>query len=280
MFTDEHKNCTIKYIELKQIDENNLPIPLIDKKDWSLLTKLHSINNVISLGKLKSDFIVRRGEINQTVYRKYIQKASTNAERLIKGVQIGQYRFKRKLSQGEVEWFNEKQFLKENNSKEIVNNERIATQRITGVDERLRIVATIVQPKAYFADSTNSLHLNKDSKYNLRYLLALLNSKLFQWRFKLTSTNNNVGTNELEALPIKGINLINSKDKPSYEDLTKHSDLILKLYEELEEEKLPNKIEQLKQRIEHSEDKINQLVYELYELTPEEIKIVEGGINE
>ncbi|MDO8999697.1 MAG: hypothetical protein Q7W45_08030 [Bacteroidota bacterium] len=35
-----------------------------------------------------------------------------------------------------------------------------------------------------------------------------------------------------------------------------------------------------KQRIEHSEEKINQLVYELYQLTPEEIAIVEGGNNE
>ncbi|MDA0987176.1 MAG: hypothetical protein O3A55_06220 [Bacteroidetes bacterium] len=36
------------------------------------------------------------------------------------------------------------------------------------------------------------------------------------------------------------------------------------------------KTQQIKQRIEHSEDKINKLVYELYKLTPEEIKIVEG----
>jgi hypothetical protein len=39
--------------------------------------------------------------------------------------------------------------------------------------------------------------------------------------------------------------------------------------------KLQTKIEQTKQRIEFSEDKINQLVYELYELTAAEIKIVE-----
>ena len=44
--------------------------------------------------------------------------------------------------------------------------------------------------------------------------------------------------------------------------------------EELKEEKLPNRIEQIKQRIEYSEEKINELVYELYGLTEEEIKIV------
>jgi hypothetical protein len=45
-------------------------------------------------------------------------------------------------------------------------------------------------------------------------------------------------------------------------------------------EKIPTKIEQIKQRIAHYEEQINQLVFELYELNPEEIKIVEGGINE
>ena len=43
---------------------------------------------------------------------------------------------------------------------------------------------------------------------------------------------------------------------------------------------MPNKIEQIKQRIAHSEDKINTLVYELYDLTEEEIKIIEESIND
>ena len=52
-------------------------------------------------------------------------------------------------------------------------------------------------------------------------------------------------------------------------------ELLLNLNEEIKEVKLQTKIDQIKQRIEHSEDKINQLVYELYELTEDEIKIVE-----
>ena len=35
-------------------------------------------------------------------------------------------------------------------------------------------------------------------------------------------------------------------------------------------------LEQLNQRIAYTDDKINKLVYELYELTEDEIKIVEG----
>jgi len=38
---------------------------------------------------------------------------------------------------------------------------------------------------------------------------------------------------------------------------------------------LPNQIEQIKSRIAYSEDKINEIVYGLYGLTEEEIKMIE-----
>lgn len=60
-------------------------------------------------------------------------------------------------------------------------------------------------------------------------------------------------------------------------DIIKHVDFLLKLNEEIKEVKLQVKAEQIKQRIEHSEEKINQLVYELYDLTEVEIKIVDEG---
>jgi hypothetical protein len=46
-------------------------------------------------------------------------------------------------------------------------------------------------PDWFFADSTNSIVVSEACLYAPEYILALMNSKLFQWRFKLTSTNNN-----------------------------------------------------------------------------------------
>ena len=63
-------------------------------------------------------------------------------------------------------------------------------------------------------------------------------------------------------------------------EITKHVDSLLKLNEGIKIGTVQSKIEQTKRHIEHSEEKINQLVYELYELTPVEIAIVEGGSNE
>lgn len=274
-FEDEHKKCSIQLKDLKAIDPDNLPIPLIDNSNWEVLRKVHTTKGIKNLGAF-TDFAVRRGEINQTIYKEFIEEEAKGNERLIKGVQIGQYRFNKKLSQGKVEWFNEKKFLQKNSEREIATFERIATQRITGVDERLRIVASIVQPKAFFADSTNSIHLLEGTKYDLKYLLGLLNSKLFQWRFKLTSTNNNVGTNELEALPVKEIDFKSKSETGLHNEIVKLASQLLQLKEEIQEQKLETNKTQLQNKVDYCEGRINEIVYQLYGLTKEEIKIVEG----
>ena len=52
---------------------------------------------------------------------------------------------------------------------------------------------------------------------------------------------------------------------------------IISLNKEKQQTTLPEKLEQLQHRIDYTDDKINKLVYELYGLTEEEIKIVEKG---
>jgi adenine-specific DNA-methyltransferase len=277
LFSDSPKTCLIRYEDLRMIDPENLPIPLTDNKNWRVVIKVHSSPRITNLGFFFNDFIVRRGEINQTIFKKFIQSEETNAIRLIKGVQIGPYKFNLKLSQGTVEWFNEKKFLQKNNYREIVDYIRIATQRITGVDERLRIVATIIEPRAYFADSTNSIHKLESSQYDLKYLLALLNSKIFQWRFKLTSTNNNVGTNELNAMPIRVIDFQNVQEKKIHDELTKLVDQLLTAKKKLQHAKTEGDKNYLQRKCETLDKEIDQLVYGLYGLTEEEINIVEGN---
>lgn len=59
-------------------------------------------------------------------------------------------------------------------------------------------------------------------------------------------------------------------------EIIKHVDQLLQLNQELQSETLPGNIELLKNRISYAEDKIDQIVYELYELTEEEIKLIEN----
>jgi len=275
-FKDSYRESNIFLNESLLLDPKNIPIPLVDEKEWVLCKKIHSLKGVVRLGEI-NDFTVNRGEINQTIYRKYIKNNSEIA-RLLKGVEVGRYRLNEKLSQGCREWFDENLFLKENLKKSIVKHRRIATQRITGVDERLRIVATIVEPVTYFADSTNSIIIVLDSKYCLKYLLGLLNSALFQWRFKITSTNNNVGTNELNSMPFRQINFPNPTEKAQHDQIVNLVNQMLDLHKQLAEANLPQEKAVLSRQIEATDRQIDRLVYQLYDLTEEEIKIVEGEV--
>ena len=130
------------------------------------------------------------------------------------------------MSQGQIEWFDEDEFLKHHSERAVVRNRRIATQRITGVDEKYRIVACISEKNIYFADSTNSLHIDDNSSYKLEFLLGVLNSSLYQWRFKLTSTNNNVATNQLESLPFPAIDFENEASKALHDSI---ADLVVRV---------------------------------------------------
>lgn len=241
-----------------------MPVPLVSRDEWKVLQKIYK-SEVVKKFRDVDSIVVRRGEINQTTYKKYITD-DENQKKLLKGVEIGQYQIRSVISQGDLKWFDEKKFLAENNPKSVVNERRIALQRITGVDEKLRLVGTIVGPGIYFADSTNSIHLKEGKNYlSLNYILGLLNSRLFQWRFKLTSTNNNVGTNELEILPI----IVPYDDLPNVlNDIAKQIESKVNLVLEERNQNPEGDTTEV-------EAEIDRLVYELYGLSEAEIGVVE-----
>jgi len=274
-FDDEYKENTLTLEETKLLDPDKTPIPLVDSSDWDLCKKIHTAPGVKRLGTVK-EVNVNRGEINQTVYRNFIVDDSSKT-RLLKGVEVGQYVIREKLSQGKREWFDEDLYSTDSKPREIAYIQRIATQRITGVDERLRIVATLVEPVTYFADSTNSIYLSEKSTYAHEYILGLLNSKLWQWRFKLTSTNNNVGTNELESMPFRTIDFYNQMEKLLYDQMVALVEQMLELHKRLAAAQTAHEKTILQRQITATDNQIDQIIYQLYNLTPEEIAIVEGA---
>jgi Alw26I/Eco31I/Esp3I family type II restriction m6 adenine DNA methyltransferase len=273
-FEDEFRGCLLRFPEFSQLDPVNTPVPLVDANQWAVCRKLLGLSSVVRLGEV-SDFQVTRGEINQTIFREFISENSSHA-RLLKGVEVSRYGFNKELQQGHREWLDEKRFLKSNSERPCSKKRRIATQRITGVDERLRIVAAIMDAPAYFADSTNSMVIKNGSPYRLEYLLGLLNSKLFQWRFKLTSSNNNVGTNELESMPFCKINFDDLADKAQHTRMVSLVEQMLAAQPQLARAQSDKDKDFYANKCAALDRQIDALVYELYGLTADEIKIVEG----
>jgi Alw26I/Eco31I/Esp3I family type II restriction m6 adenine DNA methyltransferase len=272
-FEDRPRKAVLKRNDISQIDVKNYPIPLVDQREWDLCRKIHASPKTVRLDSVP-DLEVNRGEINQTIYRAFITSDRRHA-RMLKGVEVGPYRIRHKLSQGEQDWFDAGKYLKKYEKPGKVDKRRIATQRITGVDEQLRIVATIIEPPAYFADSTNSIYLTKEEVFSLEYVLALLNSTLFQWRFKVTSTNNNVGTNELDALPFRLIDKQNPRDVEAHKTLQRLVKRAVEAGERLEGAVSEGQRDRARNVLIACQREIDNVVYRLYDLTRAEIELVE-----
>lgn len=122
--------------------------------------------------------------------------------------------------------------------------------------------------QSYFVIKTNRL----DNKC----LVGLLNSKLIEFWLKYKGKMQ--GTNyQIDKEPLLQIPIYNSSAKPKIQDqIIKLVETMLQLNKDLQNASLPEQKEQLQARIIHTDRTIDQLVYQLYELSEEEIKIVEG----
>ncbi|MBL8566572.1 MAG: N-6 DNA methylase [Hyphomicrobiaceae bacterium] len=271
-FDDPADTCTVTLKDLQLIDAAVKPVPLCSQKDYDVCVAIHSRLSVVPFKQVK-DLEIRRGEINQTIYRAFITSDPRHS-RLLKGAEVGVYETYAEFSQSEREWFNEKQYEKEKkNTPQLLR--RIATQRITGVDDSRRLTATIIDPPTYFADSTNSVSLRTGSPYALEYVLALLNSKLMQWRFRLTSTNNNVGTNEIEALPFRVIDFSVAAEKAAHDGIVdKVRDLIAT---KLKINGMAGDTTIFLRKCDAIERQIEAAIVSLYGLTSEQVAVVEAG---
>ena len=118
----------------------------------------------------------------------------------------------------------------------------------------------------------------------LSYLLGLLNSNLLRWYFPFISAPFRGGwlsanRQFLSQLPIRTIEFINPTEKANHAHMVALVEQMLSLHKQLAESKLPQAKTVLQRQMEITDRQINQLVYELYELTDEEIKIVEKGLG-
>lgn len=234
----------IKAIE--KISENTLNIPLVSNEELNLLTKI--CDNSSKLCEYSKCYT---GEIDISLQKKYITSDST-MQPLLRGAQIQKYEIINEISQGNLFYLLKDEYLANNKGErsEHYKNNRIGMQGITGINERYRLKMAYIPESNFCANSVN--YLIPDEK-DIYFLLGILNSKILNWYFKKLSTNSNVNGYEVDALPIKNVN---------------------------EEQK--NKIGLLaKSIIENNNkdniEKIDSLLYEIYNLTAEEITIIENS---
>ncbi|GAB1441935.1 hypothetical protein MASR2M39_07700 [Ignavibacteriales bacterium] len=113
---------------------------------------------------------------------------------------------------------------------------------------------------------------------NLKYLNGVLSSKLLEWYLEselrlLGKRSIQYSKQYMEQIPIPTIEMVETELVNLIISLV---DQLLQLNKEKQVTSLHSKVDQIQGKIDYCEDKINKIVYELYGLTEEEIKIVEG----
>ena len=117
------------------------------------------------------------------------------------------------------------------------------------------------------------------------YLLGILNSMLGQFYFSEVCAGLEGGGTTylrffgqyLEGFPVHTINFSDPLDKARHDKMVALVEQMLDLHKRLKAAKTPHDKTQLQRRIDTTDKQIDQLVYELYGLAEEEIRIVEGG---
>jgi hypothetical protein len=122
----------------------------------------------------------------------------------------------------------------------------------------------------------------KTENYAPEYLLGLLNSKLhgFLWLerfYDKRGTFPKIKGTYLKLLPIRSLDSRHKADRARHDQLVALVERMLKLHAELPAAKSPDAQTRLQREIKATDAAIDRLVYELYELTPEEIALVEAA---
>lgn len=152
------------------------------------------------------------------------------------------------------------------------------TEKLVGVITEDEIIVSLDTDKTF---ATDGLYLFGTKNIDTKYLMGVLNSKLFVFLYRLTTMESGralaqVKPTVLTEMPIRFIDEKNKSDKSLQEKVIRNVDAILKLYPEISESRLQSKTEQLEKKVDYHISKVDEAVYKLYNLTDDEIKIVDA----
>ena len=227
-------------------------LPRIPLDGLPILKGILSNPQAKNLGNISS---VKQGDINLTNSSADFSEEKTDTK-LMRGDYVSRYH----IAYDEADEY----ILEGKQEGKIFWNQKIQyliAQQVTGAQAPRRLIFALQNTKQaiVWGNSVSKLRPNDDEQY--KYLLGVLNSKLMDWVFRVTSSNNHVQSYELTSLPIL---------MPSSKEQEQKADAVESLVVQVLQ------ATQKGQDTTREEEKIDHLVYQLYGLTPAETDIIEG----
>jgi len=154
------------------------------------------------------------------------------------------------------------------------------TPKIVALQMAKRPSFAVARRAVYVPFSVNVFVPNPEISEDLNYFAGLMNSKLLWSWYSHYAKRRGVGLeingNVLERTPIRRINFANAGDKARHDKLVLLVEKMLALMPKLRGATSESEKATLQNAVTTTDAEIDRLVYELYGLTEEEIKIVEG----
>jgi adenine-specific DNA-methyltransferase len=178
---------------------------------------------------------------------------------------------------GEFVWYVPDKMREHRKTARPGNRERFEQPKILIQDIGKHLVATFDDQQFYAKDA---LILNQRvNGLDLKFLLALINSRLLNYWYSRKFRTLSVAKNAILELPIRRIDFKNPSEKKFYDELVIEANNMLKLTKKISEIEgegiLYEETQTTKRAITDTDNKIDQLVYQLYGLTENEINLID-----
>ncbi len=143
-----------------------------------------------------------------------------------------------------------------------------------------RPLATLDDRGLWFGRSVLAILPTNALRHNLCYFLGLLNSRYATYLYREISSEKGrvfaqVKFAKLKQLPVRIVDWVDPDDKLRHDLMVQLVQQMLDLHTQLTAAKTPTDKTAIQRQIDATDRRIDQLVYQLYDLTPEEIRIVE-----
>jgi len=204
-------------------DPANLTIVSCSQKDWDFATKIMRSGRMKRLGAFAESF---QGEVNETNDRKRgsISYEEEDGPEVIRGAHVCLYAT-REASQGTPVYVVVDRFLDRPNASEdqkVFHHrfDRVGFQRKSPQNNFRRLIATRIRTGTFLLESVSYIPAHK-CRIPLEIVLAVMNSKLADWYFRLGSTNAMVGEYQVKNLPCPEFAESSSSDGQTLQELSR-----------------------------------------------------------
>ncbi len=205
--TEDGDSNVVTLEQLELLDQKDLVLPPVAAADISLAARMSSVCSS-SVGELADGMV---GELDQTKYRSTMMSEHTDTI-LVRGVHMAPYHVNLELENTQERWVDWEKFSSQRGGgrwHEDIKETRLAQTGIVNMEAGRRLVAALVPEGVVLGNSVNYWVPKEHqllSKHEIRsYLLAFLNSTPAEWRFRLSSSNNNINLYEIRSLPLPGL---------------------------------------------------------------------------